>query len=196
MTHCRDGIAFVHPTALVALVGLFSLTATGAGAEDMMGMNKAKESGVYVGLNYARSEVDTAAGSVDGDGETLLIGYRFNDTVRVEYSRESVDYDDITNYFNIDRISTEGDFQFLSLIYQAHFDNWQPYVRLALGDSEVDEVQYLNDGTVQNFSASDSGIAVGFGVDYAVTDSFSLRADFVSYSEDQDVLNIGPIYHF
>ena len=59
MTHCRNGIAFVHPTALVALVGLFSLTATGAGAEDMMGMNKAKESGVYVGLNYADVQNDS-----------------------------------------------------------------------------------------------------------------------------------------
>lgn len=64
----------------------------------------------------------------------------------------------------------------------------------SVGDSEVDKVQYLNDGTVGNFSASDSGIAVGFGVDCAGTDSFSLRADFVSYSEDQDVLNIGPTY--
>ena len=64
------------------------------------------------------------------------------------------------------------------------------------GDSEVDEIQYLNDGRVRNFSASDSGIAVGFGVDYAGSDSLNRRADFVSYSADKDVLNIGPIYHF
>ena len=64
------------------------------------------------------------------------------------------------------------------------------------GDIEVYEIQYVNDGRVRNFSASDSGIAVGFGVDYAGPDSFNRRADFVSYSADQDVLNSGPIYHF
>ena len=48
------------------------------------------------------------------------------------------------------------------------------------GDSEVDEIQYVNDGRVRNFSASDSGIAVDFGVDYAGPDRFNRKADFVS----------------
>ena len=87
----------------------------------MMGMNKAKESGVYVGLNYARSEWIQVL---------RLIGYRFNDR-----------YENIpASHYDDNIISIEGDFQFLSLIFQAHYDKWQPYVRLALGG-------YLNDSS-------------------------------------------------
>ncbi len=196
MTYSKNIIVYVWSVAFMALVGLFILPATEANAEDMMDMNKAKERGVYVGYNFAYSDVDTDVGSSNGEGETLLIGYRFNDMVRLEYSRETVDYDDVTNSLNADRTTIEGEFNFLSLIYQAHSGNWQPYVRLALGSSDIDLVHYTNNTRTGTRYYSDSGYVVGVGVDYAVANSLSLRADFTSYSEDQNVFNIGPIYHF
>ncbi|MGB1117992.1 MAG: outer membrane beta-barrel protein [Parvibaculales bacterium] len=201
MTHCRNGIAFVHPTALVALVGLFSLTATGAGAEDMMGRNKAKESGVYVGLNYA--DVDTDGSNLDGtsfeysgDGVGFLLGYRVDQNWRVEYQFQDNDYDDVTASTGNKLQNIESDIDIFSIIYQAHMGKWSPYARLAYVDSEVSETLVGAGGSpTESETISESGEAFGLGVDFNIGDRLAFRVDFTK-GDEHDIFTLGPIYHF
>ncbi len=177
------------------LVIILGLAFTPAHAGDGQSNNTNPESGFYVGLTYVDSEIDSDILDTSGDGEGYTIGYRFNNGLSIEYTLNRIDYDDI-NYHGTKVTNIEGDFQFLSLMYQGKYDKWEPYVRLAFADSEVDETQVYGNGSTASFSSSDDGFVVGIGTDYAFTDHVSLRLDYSIYSEDQAVLSLGPVIRF
>ena len=164
-------------------------------AEDRMSNRNTPTQGFYLGLSYVDSEIDTDSLDTSGDGEGFSIGYRFNNGLSVEYTLNQIDYDDI-NHFGTQITGIEGDFQFLSIMYQGRFDKWEPYIRFAYGDSDLEEVQIYTDGSSRSFSSGDTGYATGFGTDYAFTDNFSFRLEYTFYSENQEVLSLGPVYRF
>ena len=44
-------------------------------------------------------------------------------------------------------------------------------------------------------STSESGIAVGLGVDFNIGDRLAFRVDFTK-GDEHDIFTLGPIYHF
>ena len=124
-----------------------------------------------------------------------MAGYRFDNGLSIEYTFNQIDYDDI--HYGSSRVTgIEGDFQLLSLVYQGKFDKWEPYVRLAFGDSDLSLTEVGPGFDPISYSGGDNGFAVGFGTDYAFTENVSLRLDYSIYSEDQEVLSLGPVIRF
>jgi opacity protein-like surface antigen len=174
-------------------VSLVSLTVA-SHAQDAMMSDREFEPGFYVGAVQVQRTVEASLVDLDGDGTGFMVGYRVNPILSIEFEQQDIEYDNATigNFLVHD---AEGEFTSLALVYRGDYGNWQPYFKLIFGDSEV-SLSVTGDGETASSSGSDSGEAFAFGFDYAVTGNFALRADYTIQSEYQDVISIGPIWHF
>lgn len=155
----------------------------------------AEQSSFYVGFGQAQRTVETIFGDIDGDGSSIFFGYRVDDGLSFELETQDIDYDDLT-VGDERAFDTTGEFTYFSIIASGKYGSWEPYAKLIFGNSDVSLKVEDADGNVVTSSTSDSGDALGLGVNYAFTDNFLLRADFTIQSEHQDVLTIAPIWRF
>ena len=202
MTYFQNSFAFVRSAGLLALLGMVALAASSADAQDMMGMNKAKESGIYVGLNYANVEndsifsLDSTPAEYEGDNFSFFVGYRFMEKWLVEYQMLDAEYDDIVSDLGNRLYDIEDEIEIFSVIFQTHMGKWHPFLRLAHYDSELSETYGSASGSFEyTESFFDSGTALGAGVDFDIADRLAFRVDYTK-TDDHDIITLGPIYHF
>lgn len=184
----------IFAISLTAVAINFTLTlGTGlfvpAYAQDMT-----TEGGLYVGYGQVQRTVETIFGDVDGDGSSIILGYRRDAFLSFELEVQDIDYDDITVQ-DVRVFDTTGDFTYFSIIFSGEYGQWQPYGKLIFGDSDVSGKAMQGD-TVSTSKVTDSGQAFGLGFDFAFTDNFVLRADYTIQSDHQDVITIAPIWRF
>lgn len=179
-------------TTFGAIGALLTLTSL-AQAQDSMSVANT-EQGYYVGYVQVQRTVESSFGDIDGDGTGFLIGYRMSPELRIELETQDIDYDDLT--VDGTRIHNfEGEFTTFSIVLSSHYNNWELYGKITLGDSEVTALETTGDTTSSSL-VSDSGEAFGFGFDYHITENFSLRGDYTIQSEYQDVISFAPIWRF
>lgn len=176
----------------VALV-LSALAVTSTKAQSLDN-DSAASSGFYVGYGIVERSVESNFGDLDGDGSSIIFGYRHDKNLSYELEIQDIDYDDLV----VDDIrvhDTTGEFTYFSIIWSGQYGAVEPYARIIFGDSDVSARATQGDLTTSE-TVSDSGEAFGVGLNYAFTENFVVRADFTVQSEHQDVLTIAPIWRF
>ncbi len=176
--------------------------------------------GFYLGLAYSIVDSDISYTSItedervdnsralglDLDAIMLQAGYKFNDYVAVEgrywigLSDEAFAIDnDVKNRFD------DGAFDAWGIYVKPMYpvtDSFDIYGLLGYGSASIDSTNYFNDDV--------SGISWGVGAAYSFTESVSLFADYVAFTEDTltdnalngsydhdfDTINFGLTYSF
>ena len=178
--------------------------------------SSAGERGFYMGIEPIATSTsvelteDTTV-HVDGLGAAVLLGWRLNESMRLEFTHHALEYGDIEQSgvrFNdpetgetrdLDGVqlthTADGSFNAVSFMYQRHYGRWQPFARVGVAYSEVvlDARQYTNhsDSAKRSF-----GSVVGIGTDFALIGGLSLRTDITYVPDGRVGFGIGTLWHF
>jgi outer membrane protein W len=170
------------------------------------------ETGAYVGVNWARSDLDgyQETGSTynigipdtKGDGFGFTFGYRINENWRAEAEFQQIDYD--STPVSVNRIavgeicSFESDWRAFSLVWQTKMgarNQFRPFIKLAHVEMDTSFTFRAPGYEEESYSGDESGRAESLGFDYMMTEEMFLRGQ-ITFFDGEDVIAIGPIWHF
>ena len=162
----------------------------------------------YVGYGYVSHSIDDeddvfVADSIDVTGSEITFGYRFSDTLSVEFQRGDFTLDSAEIPFQGSSIrvdETDSEVTKLSFLFSAPLaqqENQRVFFRLGTAEEDIDPIVGHFEG--ETFSVNienDSGSVLGAGVDLDV-DRLTLRAEVLRVYENEDFgLSISAMYNF
>lgn len=150
---------------------------------------------LYVGLGYMKTSSDsTSQGNynftTEADGYGALLGYRFTDNISAELEYADVDYDITVNGVS-NVLSASANAISLSTLFYANFDSVRPFI--TLGYTEGDYT--VKEGNI-SIDVEQADFGYGAGVDFDISDNFSLRARYTTCSDCLDTVFLGGLYTF
>ena len=172
------------------------------------------ETGAYVGVNWARSDLDgfrenysdgSSLGIADtkGDGFGFTFGYRIDGDLRFELEFQQIDYDstpmDINNVTVAEVGSFESDWLALSIVWQGKMGlrhEFQPFIKLSYFERDASFTFRAPGYQQATFAGDYDGEAWGGGLDYMMKDDMLLRGQITFMDDDEQVITIGPIWRF
>jgi len=186
---------------VLSLVAVFGMSSFGFADENTASVEPAAEEesskdeadGLYLGLAYTHLSHDvdslgeTIVSEMDFHAVTLQAGYKFNPYIAVEgrYVKTLGDPKDVRGLEPDDADITEWGI-YLKPIYPVapEFD-----IYALLGYAGTDATGSFNiGGTPTSFSVNEGGFSWGAGIEYAITEEFSVFVDYLVFYDDSSAL--------
>ena len=182
----------------------------------------AQDSGLYLGVSYGKTTVDTGITNLTGTasldesdmGTKIFAGYKVNKNISAEF--QYIDFGDVTlkgnngdkfkssgvtYVFNQNNVSISSNVKSFGLsgIYSVDLtDNIKPYVKV--GVHKWDETYTLETSSLSSNiqGGDDTDLFYGLGLNMEITSNVSARLEYEKYKATSDLnyLSVGIAYSF